>query len=260
MSLIFTSYPEFIDIRKTWNDHLDAILRKSNPLPEFELKRFMTDKVSKDLATRLLESLDSRVMFDKRDCNKDYVASAMELSEQFKWKKQLSFFPLEKCQLEIIKDICEEIWPTLEKHIGAHLKLINTKVWETSVEAAAFGPNRKHTDSMYPNYTHKVFVYLTGASPEIGTTKFYFAKFRNGQFLEKKEKTLKFIEDCFCVSGGPGAYAFFNPVLVPHCGVPPKKGSHPRIILELIMTPSHETEINPTYNGTNSTHPISPDA
>ena len=63
------------------------------------------------------------------------------------------------------------------------------------------------------------------------------------------------------VSGPPGIFLLFNPVSTEHCGVPPAndtKGRKPRAMLELILCPSYESDINPTFNGTNSTHPVSP--
>jgi hypothetical protein len=83
-------------------------------------------------------------------------------------------------------------------------------------------------------------MYLTAPSLGGGTTKV---------FPGKKE-------DIAWSEGPPGSYLLFNPVTIPHSGIPPTVGT--RVCLELIIVPSHKTEINPTFNGTNSTLPINP--
>lgn len=233
-ALTFATDREFKSIYKKWNEHLDALGVDENTKTKYKI-----GNISEDLAVELHNSFRSIPIldFDKYNCNPDYVASPMKENEVPLWRKFLLFYDFHEEQLALVKLICKELQPTIESFLGTGFRIINTKAFETLPGANYFGPNKAHTDSMYPRHTYKVFTYLTGASEYSGTTRLF------------GDKSIH-------VEGPPGVFVLFNPVFTQHCGIPPKEV--PRAMLELILVPSEKTEINPTFNGTNSTHPISP--
>ncbi len=223
-------------VLQNWSNHLDSI-----GVDESVTREYRIGQISENLAAQLLNSLKSipRVEFNKFDCNIDYVASSMKNTEVPLWARFLKFFNFEEEQLALVKLICEELKPTIENYLGTSFRIINVKSFETLPGSYYFGPNKRHRDSLYPTHTYKVFVYLTPPNIMDGTTYIY-------PTADNKDK--------ISISGPAGTYLLFNPVITSHSGHPPEKNR--RAMLEIILVPSHKTEINPTFNGTNSTIPI----
>ncbi len=223
-------------VLQNWNNCLDSI----GVEPDVA-HTYIIDQVSENLVVQLLNSLKSipRVEFNKFDCNTNYVASSMKNTEVLLWTRFLKFFNFKEEQLALVKLICEELKPVIENYLGTSFRIINVKSFETLPGSYYFGPNKRHRDSLYPMHTYKVFVYLTPPNIMDGTTYIY-------PTADDKDK--------ISMSGPAGTYVLFNPVLMYHSGHPPEKKR--RAMLEIILVPSHKTEINPTFNGTNSTIPV----
>ncbi len=245
--LIFCGTEKFESIYKDWNNHLDDIGVDDDIRHTFKI-----GNISEKLPIQLLDSLKSipRVDYDKFDCNLDYVASRIKPTEAVLWTRFLKFFDFKEEQLALVKLICEELKPSIENYLGTGFRILNVKAFETLPGAYHFEPNKVHRDSLYPTHTYKVFLYLTPPNLEDGTT-FIHSSIKENE--TKRERNRRKKEH---VHGPTGTYLLFNPVTLQHNGIPPQIKR--RAMLEIILVPSHKTEINPTFNGTNSTHPVSP--
>ena len=235
---IWMGGPEYEEVYQNWNNYLEFFNPKGDTNQKYKI-----GKVSENLVSRLLKSLKSipQVPYDKFDCKSNYVPSRIKPTEAVLWTRFLKYFDFKEEQLALVKLICQELKPDIENYLDAPFKLINVKSFETLPGAAHFGPNKVHTDSLYPTHTYKVFLYLTPPNLDDGTTMIY-----------PKDGGPKKVH----MHGPAGTYLLFNPVYMHHEGIPPKL--KPRAMLELILVPSYETEINPTFNGTNSTCPVKP--
>ena len=242
--LIFCGTEKFESIYKDWNNHLDDIGVDDDIRHTFKI-----GNISEKLPIQLLDSLKSipRVDYDKFDCSLDYVASRIKPTEAVLWTRFLKFFDFKEEQLALVKLICEELQSDIENYLGTSFRIINVKAFETLPGSYHFGVNKVHRDSLYPKHTYKVFLYLTPPNLQDGTTIVYTGV--NDRSIRGRERKTH-------VEGPIGTYLLFNPVSLRHHGIPPE--IKPRAMLELILVPSHKTEINPTFNGTNSTHPVSP--
>jgi len=244
-NLIFNNTGECV----IWNNYNQEVLSKRIPNVEFDLNEFKIGSISEQLAISLLKSLDSlpKRMYERNDCSELYIASRCNPKEVHAHNRFFSFFNFEKEQLALVKLICEELKPTIESCLGVGFKVINIKVQESCTNPRfKMGPNRLHTDG-FPKKIYKALVYLTEASEKTGNTLLCFRK-------SKKYKKAHGA-DAY-VMGPPGTFLFFNPNNIAHKGLPPEKGR--KVILEVTICPAYETEINPTFNGTNSRHPIIP--
>ena len=237
-NLIFCGTKRFEPIYQNWNNHLASI-----DIDDDIRNTFKIGNIPEKLPIQLLKSLKSipRVDYAKGDCKLDYVASCIKNTEVVLWTRFLKFFDFKEEQLALVKLICEELKPSIENYLGTGFRIINVKAFETLPGSYHFGPNKGHRDSLYPTHTYKVFLYLTPPNLKDGTTIVYPGSRGKGKVH---------------VDGPTGTYLLFNPVTLQHCGIPPEQKI--RAMLEIILVPSHKTEINPTFNGTNSTHPVSP--
>lgn len=246
--LIFTSSPEFESIYADWNKHLKQF--EDNQSDEFKEERYKIGKIPfkniKKLKNSLLER--RRIPYSIGACDPNYVASCMSERKEREWAQHLPNFDFSKKQLGIVKDIAEQVQPIIESCIGP-FRIINTKASETLYSSGAFGPNAPHTDSMYPIGTYKVFIYLTPPNEVEGTTVLHILK-NAGKSNESVEKIF--------VEGDLGTFLFFDPVYHRHCGIVPRYPNI-RMMLEFIIVPYKHTLLNPSFNGTNSTHPIDPE-
>ncbi len=236
-NLIWMGEPEYEEVYQNWSNHLDSIGIDDNIRHTFKIGNIL-----EKLPIQLLDSLKSipRVDYGKFDCKPDYVASMIKSNEATLWTRFLKYFDFKEEQLALVKLICEELKPSIENYLGTGFRIINIKAFETLPGAHHFGPNKVHRDSLYPTHTYKVFLYMTPPNLIDGTTMIFPAK----------------KEDITRLEGPAGTYLLFNPVTIQHNGIPPQIKR--RAMLEIILVPSHKTEINPTFNGTNSTCPISP--
>jgi hypothetical protein len=220
--LIFTSSPEFPEIYEKWNDHLREF--EDNQSSEFKENRYKIAQIgSKNI---------------KKLCS-DW--------KQKQWSKYVPNFEFTEDQLKLTKKIAEEIKPTIESCIG-NFRIINTKASETLYSSPAFGPNEPHKDGVYPKGTYKAFVYLTPPDRDKGTSGIYLPR-------NEDEDCREF--DSILVEGELGMFLFFDPVSLMHSGIIPLE-PYVRMMLEFIIVPSEETIIEPSFHGTNSTHPIDP--
>ncbi len=234
-----------------WDNYNQEILSKGIPNVEFDLNEFKIGSISEQLAINLLKSLDSlpKRMYERNDCSELYLASLCLPKEVHAHNRFFSCFNFEKEQLALVKLICEELKPTIESCLGIGFKVINIKAQESCTNPRfKMGPNKLHTDG-FPNKIYKALVYLTEASAETGNTLLSLRKSKD------YKKDNKHVADAY-VMGPPGTFLFFNPNTVAHKGIPPEKGR--KVILEITICPAYETEINPTFNGTNSRHPLRP--
>ena len=248
-NLIFEGSEKYKDILNSWNRYNEIVLL-SGGLKKEELgfKRLKFGHVPKNLAIKLLKSLDSlpKRMYQRNDCVGAYVASRCSPEEVYKHRQAFSGFNFEKEQLALVKLICEEIKPDIEFFLKTGFKVINVKAQESVINPIeSIGPNYCHLDG-FPIQIHKILVYLTEAGELTGTTS----------FPNEALKDLARPKRVYAIAGPPGSFALFNPNIMHHQGMPGKEGR--KVILEITVVPSYETEINPTFNGTNSRHPISP--
>ncbi len=236
---------------KIWDNYNQEVLSKRIPNVEFELNEFKIGSISEQLAIRLLKSLDSlpKRMYEKNDCSELYLASQCSPKEVHAHNRFFSCFNFKEEQLALVKLICEELKPTIESCLETGFKVINIKAQESCTNPLfKMGPNRLHTDG-FPEKIYKALVYLTEASEKTGNTLLSLRK------SKKYKKDNKHVADAY-VMGPPGTFLFFNPNNVAHKGIPGEEGR--KVILEVTVCPAHETEINPTFNGTNSRHPLRP--
>ncbi len=230
-----------------WDNYNQEVLSKRIPNVEFDLNEIKIGSISEQLAVSLLKSLDSlpKRLYERNDCSELYIASKCLSKEVHAHNRFFSCFNFEKEQLALVKLICEELKPTIESCLGIGFRVINIKAQESCINPRfSIGPNRLHTDG-FPEKIYKALVYLTEASEKTGNTLLS---------LRKSEKYKKKHDADAYVMGPPGTFLFFNPNNVAHKGIPPEKGR--KVILEITICPAYETEINPTFNGTNSRHPI----
>ena len=251
-NLIFIGSTESKAIHDSWDRYNQTVLLLGGGLKKEELdfKRLKIGNISEDLAIKLLESLDSlpKRMYERNDCVETYVASTCSPEEVYKHRKWFSGFNFEKEQLALVKLICEELKPSIESFLKTGFKVINVKAQESVINPKEIvGPNNCHTDC-FPVQIHKILVYLTEVGEFTGTTAYPLKPPTKKSIAEKKK--------CHTVAGIPGTFLLFNPNIVHHQGVSGKEGR--KVILEITVCPAYETEINPTFNGTNSRHPITP--
>jgi len=246
-NLIFCGTKRFEPIYQNWNNHLASIGVDNEIRHTFKI-----GNIPEKLPIQLLDSLKSipRVDYAKADCKLDFVASRMKDQEATLWTRFLKFFDFKEEQLALVKLICEELKPTIENYLGTGFRIINVKAFETLPGSYHFGVNKVHRDSLYPIHTYKVFLYLTPPNLQDGTTFIY------PTVNQVKTRLTSDSKDKIHMDGPTGTYLLFNPVTLQHHGIPPERKR--RAMLEIILVPSHKTEINPTFNGTNSTHPIRP--
>jgi len=249
-NLIFIESPGYKNIVNSWNIYNETVLLAGGlKKEELDFKRITVGQIPKNLAINLLKSLDSlpKRMYERNDCVETYVASQCSPEEVYKHRTVFSGFNFEEEQLALVKLICEELKSHIESFFKTGFKVINVKAQETVINPIEdVGPNYRHLDA-FPIQIHKVLVYLTEAGPLTGTTAFP----RDLSTHEKDEKSEHII-----AQGPSGTFILFNPNIFHHAGVPGKKGR--KVILEITICPAYETEINPTFNGTNSRHPIIP--
>ncbi len=253
-NLVVINSPGYIefgrDVAGSWNRYNETVLLAGGlKKEELNLKRLEVGSISEDLAIKLLESLDSlpKRMYERNDCTKTYVASRCSPEEVYKHRQWFSGFNFEKEQLALVKLICEELKPRIEAFLKTGFKVINVKAQESVINPTeSVGPNYCHLDA-FPVQIHKVLVYLTEAGKFTGTTSFP---------LEPPTHLGTESQECRTVKGPPGTFMLFNPNILHHQGISGKEGR--KVILEITICPAYETEINPTFNGTNSRHPITP--
>ena len=248
-NLIFTNSSEYSGIFTSWLNHCEEIM------PAIERPVLSGGNLSRDLAVGLLKSLDSLPVrkFRRNDCVETYVASSISPEEVYNHRLVFSLFNFEKEQLALVKLICEEIKPFLESCLGIGFRVINVKATESIINPPIMhGPNMSHLDAL-PEKIHKVLVYLTEAGEFTGTTAFSKVDVKDYLRGPKAKKPIE-MGDSSAMVGPPGSFMFFNPNAILHRGFPGKGGR--KVILEITICPAHETEINPTFNGTNSRHPI----
>jgi hypothetical protein len=245
--LTFTSSQEFPEIYERWNKHLKRF--EDNQSSEFKEKRYKIAQIETKNIKKLYNSLQTskRISYSVESCDEDYVASKMNLGKERLWAKWLPNFKLNEDQLKLAKEIAEEMKPEIESCIG-NFRIINTKASETPHMEHLFGPNCFHTDSQYPIGTYKAFVYLTPPNRDRGTSGIYLPRTEDDDCEEY---------DLVLVEGELGTFLFFDPIFHTHSGFVPVE-PYVRMMLEFIIVPSEETVIEPSFHGTNSTHPICP--
>ncbi len=242
-----------VDIVRVWDSYNQEVLSRRIPNAEFELNEFKLGSISEQLAISLLKSLDSlpKRMYERNDCSELYLASRVSSKEVYTHNRFFSSFNFKEEQLALVKLICEELKPVIESCLGIGFRVINVKAQESyNKPSFRMGPNKLHMDG-FPKKIYKALVYLTEASKETGHTILSLSQ-DNKYKVKRNNKH----EDDVYVIGPPGTFLFFNPNTIWHRGVPGEEGR--KIILEITICPAYETEINPTFNGTNSRHPIRP--
>jgi hypothetical protein len=154
------SSPDYKPSCAVWDAYSKKILATRVQKDEdFKYCNLKIDSIPQSLTDKLLNSLSSvsRREYSKHDCTDDYVSGNVSAREEAGLRNTLLYFNLEEEQLNIIKEICEAIKPTVEACLGTGFKLINTKCVETFVNAGDMGPTKLHFDGL-PGQIHKALV------------------------------------------------------------------------------------------------------
>ena len=246
MTQIFHNYPQYVrGIKRKWAKRNIEILSTRNITDEdFLRNEFKISSIQESTATELLNSLEllPRIKYHGDDFNDRYVGTSVNPQKAKTHAEGFPNFDFKEEQLALVKLICEEVRPVVEACLGTGFKVVNVRGQQTLPGTEDFGPNKIHTDASLPKGIYKVLMYLTEAGMDCGTTHIPFKRYEGGK-----------IEHAYVI-GPPGTYLFFDPVNIEHHGIPQKKGN--KVLLEITIAPSYETEINPTFNGTNSVIPI----
>ena len=248
MTQIFSDYPEYrYDIKPKWEKRNGEILSAGNENVTdegFLNNGFKISSIPESIAIELLKSLEllPRIKYAGDDFNDRYIGTVISHAKAEAVAKGFPNFDFKEEQLALVKLICEEVRPVVEACLGTGFTVVNVRGQQTLPETGDFGPNKIHTDSSLPKGIYKVLMYLTEAGMTCGTTHIPFKRIAGGK-----------IEHAYVI-GPPGTYLFFDPINRAHHGIPQESGI--KSLLEITVVPSYVTEINPTFNGTNSIIPI----
>jgi len=124
--------------------------------------------------------------------------------------------------------------------LGYPVRVVNVRCWGIKSNSPEMGPNAWHTDS-FAHGINKILIYLTPASPEMGTTEV-----RLGD------------NSVISLDGPAGSWILFDPTKFFHRGISPSSSAGERIILEITIAPSFCENLQPIFAGLNASYPWFP--
>lgn len=227
--------------KMSWTVYSRAVGALSRPSDEDYVNTgIKVGRISEALNTELLDTIRScpRRLMSISDCDPHYQHNASLEGQVDRINESFHGFDLSGSPLKVLSELCEELNPTVSQCFGTAWTVEGAKALRINHDSETIGQNTWHSDHFVPGI-HKILVYLTGASVDLGTTKVVL---RTGA-----TETLE---------GPAGTFLLFNPTELRHKGVRPSKGE--RYTLELTITPSFFSNLAPVYPGQNAAYPLFP--